>query len=271
MIHKILLKIFAAAFVVLILSNQIYPSSYTRAKSFASSIVYEKVDDKDFSVLFHGSRQKKQIALTFDADMTNNMKVMLEDGKINSWFNKKIIDTLIKTHTKATLFLTGMWIETYKKETEDLAKNSLFELGNHTYSHPSFNDNCYRLQQIKSDSEKTLEITKTQKILKDITHKQNMLFRFPGGCYSAHDLNIVTKQKLQIIQWDVVSKDAFTHDANAIISRVLNRSQNGSIVVMHLNGGPNASSTDDALPLIIQGLKKKGFTFVTISELLSNS
>lgn len=219
------------------------------------------------SIIFHGNRLEKKIALTFDADMTQAMKKELETSKVSSWYNKKVIEILEKTHTKATLFLTGMWIEVYKKEAEELAKNPLFELGNHSYSHPSFHGKCYRLRIISTDDEKRQEIEKTEILLKEITHAKNKWFRFPGGCYSQNELNMVHDMGLRAIQWDLVSKDAFSHNADNIINRVIRKSQNGSIVVMHMHGGPNAPETGDALPKIIDELKKRGFEFVTLSEL----
>lgn len=225
-------------------------------------------ESKTSTVIFHGNRNVKKIALTFDADMTKSMKKELDNGTVSSWYNKKVIETLEKTNTKATLFLTGMWIELYKKEAESFAKNPLFELGNHSYSHPSFNGRCFGLSQIKTIEEKKLEIEKTQKLLEEITHKKNKWFRFPGGCFSDNDLNIVEKLGLKVVQWDVVSKDAFSRNSNTIIDRVVTKSQNGSIVVMHLNGGPNAPETGVTLPYIINNLKKRGFEFVTLSELL---
>ena len=228
----------------------------------------QAAESKTSTVIFHGNRNEKKIALTFDADMTAKMEKKLKSGQVSSWYNKKVIDTLEKTNTKATLFLTGMWIEIYKKETQELAQNPLFELGNHSYSHPSFNGRCYGLRIIKNDNEKETEIEKTQTLLEEITHKKNKWFRFPGGCYSQNEVDILTHMGLTPIQWDVVSKDAFSHKVNTIINRVIQKSQNGSIVVMHMMGGPNAPETENALPTIITELKKRGFEFVTLSELL---
>lgn len=231
---------------------------------FSAKISHAK---KHGNVIYHGVRNEKKIALTFDADMTPHMKQEYESGKVASWYNKRVIDVLDKTHTKATFFLTGMWVELYKKEAVQLAKNPLFELGNHSYSHPSFHNKCYGLRIIKSENEKKEEIEKTQKLLDEITHKKNKWFRFPGGCFGDDDISIAEKMGLKVVQWDVVSKDAFSHNTDSIINRVVNKSQNGSIVVMHLTGGPNAPLTGDALPKIITELKKRGFEFVTLSDL----
>lgn len=219
-------------------------------------------------VIYQGDRKKREIALTFDADMTSGMEKQLTSGQVKSWYNQAVIEILNSTHTPATLFLTGMWIETYPEVTRQLADNSLFELANHSYSHPGFTPNCYKLRSIENKADKD-EIEKTQKLLKDITHKDNRLFRFPGGCFDNEDLKVLYSLNLLPIQWDVASGDAFNTNTEQIVRNVLNRSQNGSIIVFHLHGGPNAPQTAQALPRIIDGLKSKGFTFVQVTQLLA--
>ena len=219
-------------------------------------------------VIFHGPRNKKRIALTFDADMTPWMRKQLLSGNVKSYYNRQLIDYLDKTHTKATLFLTGMWIELYPDVAKQLAADPLFELANHSYSHPSFAGYCYDLPQMTSGGPQG-QIEKTQQLLYLLTQVKNTLFRFPGGCYSQQDLTLLHKDDIQAIQWDVVGDDGFNNNTQAIEASVLNHVQNGSIVVMHMNGYPNDPKTIDALPYIIQTLKKRGYSFVTVSELLS--
>lgn len=218
-------------------------------------------------VIFHGPRDRRVVALTFDADMTPKMKRDLEAGKVASWYNNKIIQILEENKTPATLFLTGMWIELYPKETAELAKNPLFELGNHSYSHPTFEKKCTALNYITNDKDYE-EIKKTQKLLKDMTGINNHLFRFPGGCYDAYDLSTVHKLGLDTIQWDVSSSDAFNFHTQQLTNNVFNHVQNGSIILMHMIGNRNAPKTSETLPIIISGLKAKGFGFVKVSELI---
>ncbi|HWY80102.1 MAG TPA: polysaccharide deacetylase family protein [Candidatus Sulfotelmatobacter sp.] len=221
-------------------------------------------------VVFNGTRTVKEVALTFDADMTPWMKEQLNSGNVQSYYNQQLIDYLDQTQTKATLFLTGMWIETYHDEAKKLASDPLFELGNHSYSHPSFSGYCYGLDQITPD-EKLQEIDKTQQLLFNLTQKQNTLFRFPGGCYSRSDIELLHKKSIEAIQWDVVGNDGFNNDTQSIVNNVLSNVHNGSIIVMHMNGYPNDPKTSDALPEIITNLKKEGYSFVTVSELQSQA
>ncbi len=218
-------------------------------------------------IIFHGYRGMKQLALTFDADMTPEMKQNLESGAVASYYDRRIIDILTETNTKATLFLAGMWIEAYRELSKSLANNSLFELANHSYSHPSFDGDCYGLLPSNDDQDK-LEIEKTQELLKEITGVENKSFRFPGGCYSQKDLDIASKAGVLPIQWDAEGQDGFNTDRQFIENNVIENVKNGSIIVLHMNGFPNEPETANALPNIITELKKKGFTFVKMSELL---
>lgn len=217
-------------------------------------------------VIFHGSRDKKEIALTFDADMTPGMKRLFDSGSVSSYFDKRIPDYLTQTNTKATFFLSGMWIEVYPEEAKELAENPLFELANHSYSHPGFADNCYGLESIP-DSKNMEEMEETQGLLAHVSKRSNTLFRFPGGCYTQTDLESAKEAGLTVIQWDVAGDDGFNNDASAIAHNVIPFVRNGSIIVLHVSGAPNAPKTMDALPQIVDTLKQKGYEFVTVSEL----
>lgn len=212
-----------------------------------------------------GPTDKPKIALTFDADMTNGMKKKLNQGLVKSWYNKEVIDVLEKENIKATLFLTGMWVEIYPNEAKSLASNPLFEIGSHSYDHPAFSWPCYTLRKVDL-KEKESEIDKTQEILKGIG-VENSLFRFPGGCHQKSDSDLVNSRGLSVVGWDISSTDAFNQNTASIVSRVMAKTKNGSILVFHLHGGPNAPKTAEALKQLIPKLRQKGFEFVKVSEL----
>ncbi len=225
------------------------------------------VGSESADVIFHGPRNKKQIAITFDAEMTDGMKAAYLSGQVKSSYDKRIIDILNKTHTKATLFLTGMWIELYPNETKEFSENPLFELGSHSYTDSSYHGFCYGLKQIPS----TLaieEIGATEKLLREHAGIDNRLFRFPGGCYTPDDVKLVNQANDIVVHWDVVGADGFNTNTSQIIRNVVDNTQNGSIIVLHMNGAPTAPKTADALPEIISELKAKGFEFVKVNELL---
>jgi len=216
-------------------------------------------------IIEHGPRDKKSIALTFDADMTPSMQKKLQTKQVPTLYDKRIIDTLEETSTPATIFITGLWAKNYPAETKSISQNPLFEIANHSLTHGSFTKNCYGLGQV---NDKNKELTETQEILKELTGITPKYFRFPGGCYGKKDLEIVASNGLIPIQWDLISGDAFQKNSTIIYNNVVNRVTNGSIIVMHLNGAPNAPGTAKALPSIIKELKKQGYTFVKLSDLL---
>jgi peptidoglycan/xylan/chitin deacetylase (PgdA/CDA1 family) len=147
-----------------------------------------------------------------------------------------------------------------------LSGNPLLEIGNHSFDHGAFSRPCYGLPPAK---EKTAEVTKTQEILYRVSGKLPTFFRFPGGCASVIDHARVYLLGVRAVGWDVNSADAFSDDGQKIVERVLSNTQGGSIIVMHLSGSPNAPATALVLPTIIKGLRDRGFSFVTISELIA--
>lgn len=218
-------------------------------------------------VLNYASTTKKVVALTFDADMTPKMLEELKSGKVNSWYNATVISTLKKEHVPATLFLTGMWIETYTTTTKELSDDPLFELGNHSYSHGGFRAPCYGLN-ITKESNDNLEIEKTDALLKKYTTSYVKYFRFPGLCFDSKDVRKVEKHGYVVIGGNVRGGDGFQENTKKIVSQVVDRVHSGSIVILHMHGGPDAPQTANALPCIIQKLRAKGFTFVKVSDLI---
>lgn len=218
-------------------------------------------------VITNGPRDKKKIALTFDGEMTEGMKTALLRGKLKSSFEPKIIETLRATKTKATIFLTGMWIELYPKETYDLSTDPLFELGSHSYTDSSYEGYCFGLSKVP-DTLQVEEIGATEKLLRKYAGIDNQLFRFPGGCFNARAVELVNQANDAVVHWDVNGNDGFNNNAENIFQNVISQTQNGSIIILHLNGAPTAPKTVEALPKIIDTLKNRGFEFVKVNELL---
>lgn len=219
-------------------------------------------------IIEHGPRDKKEVALTFDADMTGMMQYFVRATRGHSFAGSSTVGFLTRNNIKATIFMTGLWIETYPKETKALAANPIFELANHSYSHPSFAGSCFGLPRV-SDSQYPSELEKTQELLLKYTNKKAKYFRFPGGCYDQGTLDLVKKEGMETVHWDSVAHDGFNQNTDQIIANVMNQTKNGSIIVMHLGGETNAPKTLDALRIIYSQLSEKGYTFVTVSELLS--
>jgi len=222
------------------------------------------------SQVSHGSRDLPQITLTFDADMSLGMQKELSSGKDNFWYDSKIIEILETKKIPATIFMSGLWAETYPEIALSLATNPLFEIGNHSYSHPRFTSACTALEKIPNWG-KEGEYLKSQEIIKKITGITPQYFRFPGGCRSYSDIKQANKHGLTVVDWDVASGDSFNNNRPAIINTVKTKTQNGSIILFHLDGNNMAPLTSEVLPELIDYLQQKGFIFVKLTDLLSSS
>lgn len=246
--------------------NQPSPKEIVEKKiaKFPQGVIKPEVPE----VIEHGSRYQHRIALTFDADMTPAMYFMFKKSLAKSWYNKPIKETLDLEQVKATIFLGGLWTKAYPKEAYALAHDPLLEIGNHSYNHYAFTNVCFGLPFIP-DSKDVNDVEEAQNIILQTTGVAPKYFRFPGGCYDTVDLQTLAKLNLRVIHWDVVAGDGFNNNPQSIVNTVLSKVQNGSIVAFHIHDGSYAPKTNDALVKIIPALKKQGYQFVTISEMLN--
>ena len=200
-----------------------------------------------------GDPTRPLIALTFDACQA----LYQTPG-----YDAKLINELINTHTPATLFLGGIWMQSHPAQTKALAANPLFELGEHSWDHADFDKLSAALI--------TTEINETQALMFHLTGRTATLFRFPYGRYTPQAVKLIAQTGLTSVQWDVVSGDPDPHvTAQRMIAAVTHRTRDGSIIIMHMNG--RGWHTAEALPQIITTLRAQGFQFVTVSQLLGRA
>lgn len=200
-------------------------------------------------IVEHGPRESKKIALTFDACPT---------GKSEE-FDEGVIDILVKEKVPATLFLSGRWVEKNGDKAKFLASQPQFELANHSYFHPHMTD--------KDDDRVKRELARSQAVIRKVTGKKPRYFRPPYGEVDERVARLASEAGLVTIQYDIASGDPDPGlSAKRIARSVLADAQGGSIVVFHMNG--NGVRTAEVLPEVIAGLRQKGFTLVTVGELL---
>lgn len=201
-------------------------------------------------VVFHGTRDAKLIALTFDACSTRQP----------SLYDERVTQVLVEKRVPATVFLGGKWIEENLDHTRYLASLPQFELGNHTFLHP-------HLTRI-SDARLREELAWTQAVLYTVTGRQATLFRAPYGEYDHRVVRLAAEAGLTTIQYDLASGDPDVHVTKDILTKyVVENARPGSIIVMHINR--RGWHTAEALPDIIDSLRQQGFTFVTVGALLA--
>jgi peptidoglycan/xylan/chitin deacetylase (PgdA/CDA1 family) len=146
--------------------------------------------------------------------------------------------------------------------TEYLASFPQFELANHAFHHPHL--------KIISDDSIRQELRRTQEVMDSLTGKQPTLFRPPYGEYDDRVVRIAAEMGLTTIQYDLASGDpdpSFTKEE--LIRYVTATARNGSIIVMHMNQG--GWHTAEALPEIIARLRKRGFTFKTVTDMITQT
>lgn len=208
-----------------------------------------------------------RIALTFDSNMTDAMLRQLNTGKVKSYANVGVIDELQRSHTPATFFLAGKWVERYPELTRRIAADPNFELASHSYAHLGFTARCYHLGVLPVE-QMAADVEHSFRVLARFGGRQTRYFRFPGGCYDTRALRAIAPAQATVVEYDIVGGDAFTNDPHIIITNVLRHAHDGAIVVLHITQA-NAPRTADALPTIITGLRARGYQLVRLSELLT--
>lgn len=216
----------------------------------------------------HGPRNRRVVALTFDADMTDGMLSRIHAGSVPEQVDRRLFSVLRRRHTAATFFLTGLWARQYPALTKRLARDPLVQLENHSYDHRAWATPCYGLPTVDGVAAKQTEVSRTQRVLRRLTGAAARYFRFPGGCSAARDRRLVARLGLRTVGWDVVSGDAFQSDPRVVVRAVLSGVRPGSIVVAHCIGAPNTPATGRAMAMIIPALRARGYRFVTLDRLL---
>ncbi len=187
--------------------------------------------------------QHKAIALTFD------------DGP---WpkTTTQILDILKKNNIKATFFWVGRYLKTYPELGKQVVAAG-HAIGNHTWNH----------QYIKYNEEGAArEIDRTSSLIEEVTGVKTAMFRPPGGILNNGLAAYAQKKNYAVIMWSADSLDWRTA-TESLIENVMRQANSGGIVLMH-DGGGNRARTVEALPKIIARLRKEGYKFVTVPELL---
>ena len=192
--------------------------------------------------IYYVKTEEKKIAISFDC----------------AWgvdYTDSLLETMEKENVKCTFFMVEFWA---KKHPDYVKKISDFghEIGTHSATHP------YMSKLSKDAIKKELETSSA--VIEEITKKKVSLFRPPYGDYNDLLIDTVNEMGLYAIQWDVDSLDWKNLLASEIEKRVVSKVKNGSIVLFHNQG----LHTHQALPHIIRALKDKGYTFVTIGDLI---
>lgn len=188
--------------------------------------------------------REKLIALTFD------------DGPTPLGLDS-VLPVLARYQAHATFFLVGQEMENHPGQARRIVAAG-DELGNHSFYHQ-------RMIGLFPGSYEA-EIRRTDALLRAAGEAHPLFFRPPNGKKLTGLPIAVERAGYRTVTWD--AEDPMTAASpRAFADGVMARVRPGSIVVMHVMYAPGQVQRD-ALPLILEGLKARGFRAVTVSELL---
>lgn len=181
---------------------------------------------------------KPMVALTFD------------DGPQPSVGNR-IMDCLAQYGGKATFFMVGERVGSYKTEVQRMVAEG-HEVANHTMNHKY-------LQKLGA-AQIQAQVNQGNDAIQAACGVRPTLLRLPGG---NHNSTVTANAGMPMIQWNIDTLDWKTRNADKTVAAVLNHVKDGDIILMHELYG----ATGDAVARIVPELHKRGFQMVTVSQM----
>lgn len=206
---------------------------------------YKDMLDK-YGAYYADDSGDKDIYLTFDNGY--------EQGHTAS-----ILDVLKEEKVPATFFVTGHYV----KEEPDLVKRMAAEghiIGNHSYHHPDFS-------VISRDSIKE-ELDTLEAAVAEITDQKKLQYlRPPRGIFSEKTLEWTKELGYTHVFWSLAFKDWVTNAQKGwtyAYDEILSQIHPGAVILLHTVSSDNA----EALSRVIKELKKQGYTFKSLDDLV---
>jgi peptidoglycan/xylan/chitin deacetylase (PgdA/CDA1 family) len=169
----------------------------------------------------------------------------------------RLLEMLKQRNIKATFFLIGQNVVSDPELVRRILAEG-HEIGNHSWTHP-------QLSKL-SDEKVTTEIRKTQEAIKEASGFSPTLLRPPYGAITSRQREWIENQLgLNIILWSVDPFDWKRPGASVITQRILSQVHPGAIILSH----DIHRQTIDAMPATLDGLIRKGYKFVTVSQLVA--
>ncbi|SFX34974.1 probable sporulation protein, polysaccharide deacetylase family [Thermoactinomyces sp. DSM 45891] len=168
---------------------------------------------------------------------------------------KEMLAILDKEGMKATFFLDGSWLNKNQEVAKELVKKG-HEIGNHGYTHPLMG------QVSKERVER--EITRTEDLIYQTLRIHSKWFAPPAGDFNQQVVEMVEKYKMKTILWTC---DTIDWKKSSTPDKIVSRAQKvgpGMLLLTH-----PTDRTVDALPNIIQEVKKKGLVLTSVGKVLS--
>lgn len=181
------------------------------------------------------------VALTFD------------DGP-NPIFTPQILAILKQNNVKATFFVVGANAQKYPELIKAIHEQG-HVLAAHTMTHPT-------LTKV-TEAQLQTEIIEPSKIIFALTGVEPKCIRYPFGASNDHVRAEIRAHGLIPVPPGFNSYDYKRPGVDKISSRILKNLYSKEVILMH-DGDAKREQTVAALPVIIEGIKKKGLGFSTI-------
>jgi peptidoglycan/xylan/chitin deacetylase (PgdA/CDA1 family) len=197
------------------------------------------------NVVWSGSTKEKRIALTFD------------DGPKPEW-TPKVLSTLEAQKVPATFFVTGENLAAHK----DLLRTG-HEFGNHTWAHKDLG---------RQDFAEAMDALKrTHDLIAETTGTAPTLMRPPYGHIGGSTMLASAELGYTVVLWSrQMLESDYLSDPKGLVDYIVRECMPGDIVLAHDTGPRDRLVAIDNLGPMISGLRDRGFTFVTVSQLLAS-
>ena len=200
----------------------------------------------EYDGVYLGDTAEKVIYLTFDAGYENGCTA-------------RILDTLKSHDVPAAFFLVGNYME----KNGDLVRRMVDEghiVGNHTMHHPD-------MSKLSDKATFSKELTDLEELFRQVTGKElPKYYRPPQGIYSEENLKMAQELGYKTVFWSLAYVDwQNDHQPSAeyAFSKLLPRTHNGAVVLLHSTSATNA----EILPQLLDQWKSMGYRFGTLDEL----
>ena len=191
-------------------------------------------------------RSEPTVALTFD------------DGP-NPDATPRILDALAAGQVKATFFLLGRHVDHWPLIARRIADEG-HVVANHGWHH--------RKLHRAMPSRVRLDLEMGTQSIERATGIRPTLFRAPHGFRAPWVTPIAASLGQRTIGWSLGVWDTDRPGAAVIAERTINGARPGSILLLHDGDGydpqGDRQQTADAIPLIVDGLHARGYTFVAV-------
>jgi peptidoglycan/xylan/chitin deacetylase (PgdA/CDA1 family) len=185
-----------------------------------------------------------------DCRVTPCVALTFDDGPVPE--TAKLVDVLAERGVRATFFVIGQQAKRYPEVLQRAARAG-DEIGNHSWSHID----------LRSADAATVakQLDRTSDVVEAATGVRPATMRPP---YGEATKSSAAKAGLPQVLWSLDTRDWDGRSTSVVVRGVLADVQPGDIVLLH----DSHAGTRAAAPVIADGLLRKGYALVTVSELL---